>query len=72
MNENKGVFGLNLLKWWDAEGDIRRVIEPLMADLEAERLEPVVAASFPFERAGEAHAMLADRRNVGKVVLFPS
>jgi NADPH:quinone reductase-like Zn-dependent oxidoreductase len=48
------------------------VIEPLMADLEAERLEPVVAASFPFERAGEAHAMLADRRNVGKVVLFPS
>jgi NADPH:quinone reductase-like Zn-dependent oxidoreductase len=72
MNENKGVFGLNLLKRWDAEGDIRRVIEPLMADLEAERLEPVVAASFPFERAGEAHAMLADRRNVGKVVLFPS
>ena len=20
MNENKGVFGLNMLKWWDAEG----------------------------------------------------
>ena len=20
MNENKGVFGLNMLKWWDARG----------------------------------------------------
>ena len=20
MNENKGVFGLNMLKWWDREG----------------------------------------------------
>jgi NADPH:quinone reductase-like Zn-dependent oxidoreductase len=71
MNENKGVFGLNLLKWWDVEGDTRRVIEPLMSDLEAGRLEPVVAASFPFDRAGDAHRLIAERRNVGKVVLFP-
>ena len=71
MNENKGVFGLNLLKWWDREGDIRRVTEPLMSDLEAGRLEPVVAASFPFDRAGDAHRMIGERRNVGKVVLFP-
>ena len=21
MNENKGVFGLNMLRWWDREGD---------------------------------------------------
>jgi len=38
MNENKGVFGLNMLKWWDAEGDFDRLVEPLMADLEAGRL----------------------------------
>ena len=44
---------------------------PLMADLEAGRLEPVVAESFPFERAGDAHRFIAERRNVGKVVLFP-
>jgi NADPH:quinone reductase-like Zn-dependent oxidoreductase len=43
-----------------------------MADLEAGRLEPVVAEAFPFERAGEAHEFIAQRRNVGKVVLFPS
>ena len=71
MNENKGVFGLNLLKWWDAEGDIRRVTEPLMSDLQAGSLEPVVAASIPFDRAGDAHRMIAERRNVGKIVLFP-
>jgi NADPH:quinone reductase-like Zn-dependent oxidoreductase len=72
MNENKGVFGLNMLKWWEREGGLDRVTEPLMADLEAGRLEPVVAEAFSFERAGEAHEFIAQRRNVGKVVLFPS
>ncbi|HVY77269.1 MAG TPA: medium chain dehydrogenase/reductase family protein [Solirubrobacterales bacterium] len=71
MNENKGVFGLNMLKWWEREGSLDRVTEPLMADLEAGRLDPVVAEAFPFERAGEAHEFIAQRRNVGKVVLFP-
>lgn len=72
MNENKGVFGLNMLKWWDAEGSLDRVLDPLSADLEAGRLDPVVAEAFPFERAGDAHKFIAERRNVGKVVLFPS
>jgi NADPH:quinone reductase-like Zn-dependent oxidoreductase len=72
MNENKGIFGLNMLKWWDREGSLDRATEPLMADLETGRLEPVVAEAFPFERAGEAHEFIAQRRNVGKVVLFPS
>lgn len=72
MNENKGVFGLNMLKWWDAEGSLDRVLDPLTEDLEAGRLQPVVAEAFPFERAGDAHKYIAERRNVGKVVLFPS
>lgn len=71
MNENKGVFGLNMLKWWDREGGLDRLTEPLLADLEAGRLEPVVAEAFPFSRAGDAHRFIAERRNVGKVVLFP-
>ncbi len=71
MNENKGVFGLNMLSWWDSEGNLDRLTEPLMADLAAGRLEPVVAEAFPFERAGDAHQFIAERRNVGKVVLFP-
>lgn len=71
MNENKGVFGLNMLKWWDSEGNLDRVVDPLMADLEAGRLQPVVAEAFSFDRAGDAHKFIAERRNVGKVVLFP-
>ncbi len=72
MNENKGVFGLNMLKWWDREGSLDRLTGPLMEDLESGRLEPVIAAAFPFERAGDAHSFIAERRNVGKVVLTPS
>jgi NADPH:quinone reductase-like Zn-dependent oxidoreductase len=71
MNENKGIFGLNMLSWWDREGNLDRVTEPLLSDLEAGRLEPVVAEAFPFDRAGDAHEFIAQRRNVGKVVLLP-
>jgi synaptic vesicle membrane protein VAT-1 len=71
MNENKGVAGLNMLHWWEREGQLDRVTEPLMDDLRAGRLEPVVAEAFPFEHAGEAHEFIAQRRNVGKVVLLP-
>jgi NADPH:quinone reductase-like Zn-dependent oxidoreductase len=71
MNENKGVFGLNMLGWWDIEGTINRAVDPLLGDLESGALEPVVAEAFPFERAGEAHTFIAERRNIGKVVLVP-
>lgn len=71
MNENKGVLGLNMLKWWDTEGDIRRAVEPLADELESGRLEPVVAEAFPFDRAADAHRFMHERRNVGKVVLVP-
>lgn len=71
MNENKGVFGLNMLSWWDREKSLDRLIEPLASELENGALEPVVAEAFPFERAGDAHRFIAERRNVGKVVLVP-
>jgi NADPH:quinone reductase-like Zn-dependent oxidoreductase len=70
MNENKGVFGLNMLKWWDREG-LDRVLQPLADGLERGDFEPVVAESFPFDRAADAHRFIAERRNVGKVVLTP-
>jgi len=71
MGENKGVFGLNMLSWWDAEHDIDRIIGPMLEEIESGGLEPVVAESFPFERAGEAHRFIGERRNIGKVVLVP-
>jgi NADPH:quinone reductase-like Zn-dependent oxidoreductase len=71
MNENKGVFGLNMLHWWDREGNFDRVIEPLLEALDQGDLKPVVAEAFPFDRAPEAHRMIEERRNIGKVVLVP-
>jgi NADPH:quinone reductase-like Zn-dependent oxidoreductase len=71
MNENKGVFGLNMLKWWDTEGSLDRAIEPLREGLDKGRIVPVVADAFPFDRAADAHRFIAERRNVGKVVLVP-
>jgi NADPH:quinone reductase-like Zn-dependent oxidoreductase len=71
MNENKGVFGLNMLSWWEREGGLDRVTEPLLGDLQAGKLRPVVSESFPFDRAADAHRFISDRKNVGKVVLTP-
>ena len=71
LNQNRGVFGLNLLSWWRREGGMDRITTPLLADLENGSLTPIVAASFPFDRAGDAHRYLGERRNVGKVVLTP-
>jgi NADPH:quinone reductase-like Zn-dependent oxidoreductase len=71
MNENKGVFGLNVLSWWDAEGSLERVIEPLILGLQHGELRPVVAETFSFDRAPDAHRFIAERRNIGKVVLVP-
>ena len=70
MNENKGVFGLNMLKWWDREG-LDRVLPPLAERLDQGAYSPVVTEAFPFERAADAHRFIAERRNVGKVVLTP-
>jgi NADPH:quinone reductase-like Zn-dependent oxidoreductase len=71
MSENKAVAGLNMLAWWDREGSINRLIEPTLPGLASGELEPVVAEAFPFERAGDAHRFIAERRNIGKVVLVP-
>jgi NADPH:quinone reductase-like Zn-dependent oxidoreductase len=71
MNENKGVFGLNMLSWWDTEGSLDRVIEPLIPGLQHGELKPIVAEAFPFDRAPDAHRFIAERRNIGKVVLVP-
>jgi len=39
--------------------------------IHGESYKPIVAEAVPFDRAGDAHRLLAERRNVGKVVLVP-
>lgn len=71
FNENKGVFFLNMLRWWDDEKDLSRVIAPVADGLASGAFRPVVAEAFPFSRAAEAHRCLQEGRNIGKVVLVP-
>src|SRR5262245_56381136 len=71
LSENKGVFALNMLAWWDKEGSIERITGPLVEVIEKVELDPVVAKAFPFEEAGEAHRFMGERKNIGKVVLVP-
>jgi NADPH:quinone reductase-like Zn-dependent oxidoreductase len=70
MSESKAVIGLNLLTLWDAAGSLDPWLGPIVGLLE-DGVRPVVAQSFPFSQAGEAHRMIAARGNVGKVVLMP-
>jgi NADPH:quinone reductase-like Zn-dependent oxidoreductase len=71
MNENKGVFGLNMKSWWDQEGNLDRCVQPLIEGLDTGVFTPVVAEAFPFDRVAEAHRFLGEGRNIGKVVLVP-
>jgi NADPH:quinone reductase-like Zn-dependent oxidoreductase len=71
MSDSKSVIGLNLLSLWDEEGSAERWRGPLGEMLADGTIEPVVAEAFAFERAGDAHRFVSERRNLGKVVLTP-
>ncbi|HEY7830325.1 MAG TPA: medium chain dehydrogenase/reductase family protein [Solirubrobacteraceae bacterium] len=71
MSESKAVIGLNMLSLWKDRGTLQPWIAPLRAMLDDGTIQPVVAGAFDFERTGEAHRMISERRNVGKVVLTP-
>lgn len=71
MSESKAVIGLNMLSLWKDRQSLTPWIEPLLELMSDGTIKPVVAASFTFEHAGEAHRMITERRNLGKVVLTP-
>ena len=69
MRSSRSVIGLNMLRLWDAKGSFHELLEPLRSGIESGALRPVVAEAFPLERAADAHRYLAERKNIGKVVL---
>ena len=71
MKESKAVIGLNVLTLWDDRGTLEPFVSPLQELMDDGTIQPVVAEEVPFDRAGDAHRLLAERRNVGKVVLVP-
>jgi NADPH:quinone reductase-like Zn-dependent oxidoreductase len=71
MNDNKAVIGINLLKWWDARGSLADATGALADLMERGVIKPVVAETFSFSQASQAHRFIQERKNVGKVVLTP-
>ncbi len=77
MDANKGVFGVNLGHLWDEQDRVSRWMESLLERVrhphgeEDVLLSPVVARTFPFDAAADAHRYLQNRQNIGKVLLIP-
>ena len=71
MTDSKSVIGLNVLKLWTHYGTGAPWIEALFPLMRNRMIQPIVDSTLPFERAAEAHLLLAERRNIGKVVLRP-
>jgi NADPH:quinone reductase-like Zn-dependent oxidoreductase len=71
MSDSKSVIGLNMLRLWERYGPVGPWSEPLDALIADGTIEPVVSDAVPFAAASDAHRLLAERRNVGKVVLVP-
>jgi NADPH:quinone reductase-like Zn-dependent oxidoreductase len=71
MWDSKSVTGLMMPELWDDRGTYGEFLDPLLPLIEDGTITPLIDASFPFEQAPDAHRRLAERKNVGKVVLTP-
>ncbi len=69
MNRNRGVFGLNLAHLWEEREQLAVEMRTLLQHLQTGQLAPVIARTFPLERAADAHNYLQSRVNIGKVLL---
>jgi NADPH:quinone reductase-like Zn-dependent oxidoreductase len=71
MNKNRGVMGVNMGHMFDERERLAGWLQQILDLVEAGVVRPHVHATVPFSEATEAHRMLHDRENLGKVVLVP-
>jgi NADPH:quinone reductase-like Zn-dependent oxidoreductase len=71
MNQNKGVFGVNLGHLWGEIERVRGWLDALLGLYGEGVVKPVVAERFALADTARAHHYIQDRRNVGKVLLVP-
>jgi NADPH:quinone reductase len=72
VGRNAGVVGIYLARLMRLEpGFVRECTLELLGMWTRGEIDPVVGARFPLADAGAAHALIAERRHVGKVVLEP-
>jgi NADPH:quinone reductase-like Zn-dependent oxidoreductase len=69
MNANKSVFGVNLGHMWSERNKISAWMQEILKGVEEGWVRPHVDRTFPFEQAGEAHAYIEARKNIGKIVI---
>lgn len=71
MNENRTMQGVNMGKLWELRAVLRAQMEHILELFALGVVRPKIHAEVPFSRVQEAHAMLENRENLGKVVLIP-
>ena len=69
MNANKSVFGVNLGHMWNEIDKMSGWMQTILKGVEEGWVRPHVDRTFRFEQAGEAHAYIEARKNIGKIVL---
>ncbi|HLN96864.1 MAG TPA: medium chain dehydrogenase/reductase family protein [Pyrinomonadaceae bacterium] len=71
LNNNRGVFGLNLGHMWHEPQKVAAWMNAILAGVSEGWIRPHVDKTFPFAEIAEAHKYMEARKNTGKVVLVP-
>jgi synaptic vesicle membrane protein VAT-1 len=71
LDNNRGVFGINLGHLWHETERSRVVCERVFAKLGDGTFTPVIDKEFGFDEAAAAHTYMQERRNFGKLLLVP-
>ncbi|MGE5690923.1 MAG: zinc-binding dehydrogenase [Pseudomonadota bacterium] len=72
VGRNIAAFGFYLGRLMRlAPGRVHEAANELLELWRGRELRPLVGATFPLERAADAHRLIEDRRHTGKVVLVP-
>jgi NADPH:quinone reductase-like Zn-dependent oxidoreductase len=71
LDNNRGVFGINLGHLWHEIDRLGIIFEQVMEKVGDQTLTPVVDREFSFDQVVEAHAYIQGRNNFGKVMLVP-
>lgn len=69
MNNNKGVFGVNLGRLWHETQKITKWMRIILDGVQNGWVCPHVDKIFDFSNVKEAHDYIENRQNIGKVVL---
>ena len=71
MNKNRGLMGVNMGQMWGEKERVAGWLQEILRLTDEGVIRPQVHATVPFSNAKEAHRILHDRENFGKVLLVP-